>query len=102
MTKKNKKRPTYSQEFKAQALVKCEEIGITKTSKELGVAPATLNAWKRKATEKDKKPDGKPSYQDLEKENQRLRKELGYVNEINDILKKSTAIFSSKEMERSR
>ena len=41
---------------------------------------------------------GKPSYQELEAEIRRLKKELGYVAEINKVLKKSTAIFSSSEM----
>ena len=96
MLEKKRTRPTYSAEFKAQAVAKCLEIGVAKTSEELGVCGATLRVWKSKESRSDLKPPGKPSYGDLEKENQRLKKELGYVNEINDILKKSTAIFSSK------
>lgn len=97
MTEKKKKRPSYSSEFKTEAIGKCLKIGVSTTSKELGVAPSTLNKWLLNA-KGEPSADGKPSYQDLERENLRLKKELGYVNEINKILKKSTAIFSSGEM----
>jgi len=97
VTEKKKSRPTYSPEFKAESVAKCLEIGVSRTSKELGVAHATLTSWMLKA-KRGPTPDGKASYEELERENRRLRKELGYVNEINKVLKKSTAIFSSGEM----
>lgn len=98
MTDKKRTRPTYSEEFKAEALAKCSEIGVNRTSKELGVAVATLRNWSLKAGVGKPGADGKLSYQELEKENRRLKKELNYVGEINKVLKKSTAIFSSSEM----
>lgn len=98
MTEKNRKRPTYSPEFKQGALGKCREIGLNKTSQELGVAKATLKSWIAQEGLDNPKQPGKPSYQELEAENRRLKKELGYVSEINKVLKKSTAIFSSSEM----
>ncbi len=98
MNEKKRTRPTYSPEFKVEAVAKCAEIGVNRTSKELGVSPASLNKWCLAARSGPSAPDGKPSYQDLEKEILRLRKEMGYVNEINKILKKSTAIFSNGEM----
>ena len=97
MIEKKRGRPAYSSEFKEQAVAKCLEIGVKRTSEDLGVSTASLKLWVRKAKQ-GPKPDGKPSYADLEKENRRLKKELGYVSEINSILKKSTAIFSSREM----
>lgn len=98
MTEKKRTRPAYSAEFKAEALAKCSEIGVNRTSKELGVSAVTLKSWSFKANGEGHMLNGKPSYQDLEKENRKLKKELGYVNEINKVLKKSTAIFSSSEM----
>ena len=98
VTEKKRTRPTYSAEFKAEALVKCAEIGLNRTSQELGVARATLKSWSLRANSEGPALDNKPSYQDLEKENRRLKRELGYVNEINKVLKKSTAIFSNSEM----
>ena len=97
MTEKGKKRPTYSAEFKAEAVEMSEKIGVTRTSEELGVSPASLRNWVAQAG-KEQSRDGKPSYQDLEKEVARLRKEISYTNEINKVLKKSTAIFSNREM----
>ena len=38
------------------------------------------------------------AYSDLEKEVRRLKKENGYLKEINKVLKKSTAIFSAEHM----
>ena len=97
MTEKKRKRPTYSAEFKAEAIRKCRESSMNQTSKDLGVSVATLRNWLGKA-ETGPTEKGKPSYEDLEKKVQRLEKELGYVNEINSILKKSTAIFSVGEL----
>ena len=97
MTEKKRTRPTYSPEFKQGALGKCREIGINKTSQELGVARATLKSWMTQESSGSPQ-SGKPSYQELESEVRRLKKELGYVTEINKVLKKSTAIFSSGEM----
>ena len=97
MTEKKRTRPTYSPEFKQAALDKCRELGINRTSAELGVARITLKSWMAKQGFDSPKP-GKPSYQDLEAEVRRLKKELGYVTEINKVLKKSTAIFSRGEM----
>ena len=97
MSENKKTRPSYSTEFKAQAVAKCLEIGVNLTSEELGVSTASLKNWVLKSKQSPR-PDGKPSYEDLEREVRRLRKEIGYVSEINKILKKSTAIFSSEEM----
>ena len=97
MSEKKKSKPTFSLEFKAEAARKCLEIGINKTSLELGVSPSALRNWCLKGNSEACSKD-KPSYQTLEAENLRLKKELGYVSEINKILKKSTAIFSANEM----
>ena len=98
MIQKKRTRPTYSQEFKDQAVAKYLELGLTKTCKELGISAGSLRKWIDKSNYASPTSE-KPSYEDLEAENRRLKKELGYVSEINNILKKSTAIFSSKEMD---
>jgi len=45
-----------------------------------------------------KPSEGQKSYQQLAKENRRMAKEIGYLKEINKVLKKSTAIFSRDHM----
>ena len=42
-------RKTYTEEQKAAALAKVEEIGLTKASKELAISATTLSAWKKAA-----------------------------------------------------
>lgn len=86
MSEKTKTRPTYSPEFKAEAVAKCLNIGVNATSKELGIPSITLRSWMPKAV---KSPGEKPSYEDLEREVQKLRREVGYINEINRVLKKA-------------
>lgn len=101
MPDKKRTRPNYTTEFRTEAVRKCLETNANRVSKELGVSVATLRKWMAKA---ESTPDesAKPSYEDLESEVRKLKKELGYVNEINEILKKSTAIFSRSQMEDSR
>ena len=98
MTEKARKRQIYSSEFKAEAVAKCLNIGVNAVSKELGVTRATLSNWAERSEGQPSTTGTKPSYEDLEREVQKLRKEVGYINEINRILKKSTAIFSAGEM----
>ena len=45
MSEKTRKIPTYSPEFKAEAVAKCQNIGVNATSKELGVPSVTLRDW---------------------------------------------------------
>lgn len=99
MESEKKQRKYYSPEFKAEAVVLCKKIGLTKACEQLGVSSAALSRWKRKQPETSLSGShSKPSYEELEKEVRRLKKELGYVEEINRVLKKSTAIFSSSQM----
>ena len=97
MTDKKKTRPSYSPEFKREAVARGQKEGITKAAGDLGISAMTLKNWTLKAQQGPSEA-GKPSYRDLERENRKLRKELGYVTEINRILKKSTAILLSDEM----
>ena len=94
---------TYTEEFRREAVARSLAVGVTKTCEELGIVPSLLYGWKKKY-DKDTLANGptKLSYEDLEKENRRLKKELGYVEEINKVLKKSTAIFSSDQIKNSK
>lgn len=99
MEKTKRVRKTYTEEFKVEALARCETVGQKKASEELGVHPSVLQRWKREKSGGGPVRDKSwPSYGELEQEVRRLKKELDYVEEINRVLKKSTAIFSSKEM----
>ncbi|MGB0454074.1 MAG: transposase [Bacteriovoracaceae bacterium] len=95
------KKNSYSKEFKIQAVERCKVVGIKKASEELGVCTASLSNWKKlfdPSSDKSKSKD-KPTYEELQKEVIRLRKELGYVEEINDILKKVRQSFRTTSFE---
>ena len=98
MSEEKRTRPNYSVEFKADAVSKCLKIGVKKTSEELGVSRNSLADWVKRSERSEASISGKPSYEELEREIRKLKKENGYISEINRVLKKSTAIFSSKEM----
>lgn len=59
------------------------------TCKDLGIVVSVLNRWRKEySNDSSLKTKDKPSYEELEKENKRLRKEIGYIEEINEVLKK--------------
>ena len=89
----------YSNEFKQEAVARSKIVGISNACEELGVSKAALSRWRKEfSVGKLTKSKDKASYEDLEKEVRKLKKELGYIEEINRVLKKSTAIFSRHEL----
>lgn len=98
--KKRRKRRIFTEEFKREAVELVDKIGISKAEKELDIGNSVLRGWKKKLQNPESKSSSeKKSYSDLEKENRRLAKEIGYLKEINKVLKKSTAIFSNDQMD---
>lgn len=95
--KQRRPRRKFTAEFKSEAVELSREIGITKAAGELDVDGATLRSWRLKEESKGSS-NGKKSYAELERENRRQAKEINYLKEINKVLKKSTAIFSSDHM----
>ena len=99
MDTKERTTKSYSKEFKIEAIARSKVNGKRKTCEELGIAPSSLYRWSHEFSEQaPKSTANKPSYQDLEAEVKKLKKELGYVEEINRVLKKSTAIFSNSQI----
>ncbi len=101
MSKRKQRISKYSEEFKLEAVKLSDEVGPKQAAQDLGIGFSTLNNWRSRIKETgtvSKSSDIKKSYEDLEKENRKLKKELGYMKQINDVLKKSTAIFSSNQI----
>ena len=99
METKKRVKKVYNDEFKIQAVERLKLVGRKKTCEELGISHSALDRWKHEFGDNTASDSTeKPSYKQLEKENARLKRELGYVEEINRILKKSTAIFSSDQV----
>ena len=97
--KKRRKSRIFTEEFKQEAVELIEKIGITKAAAELDIGSAVLRGWREKyQAPKSQSSSGKKSYSELEKENRRMAKQIGYLKEISKVLKKSTAIFSNDQM----
>ena len=90
MDEKRKTQKRYGLEFKEEAVARCQKNGTTQASKKLGIPQVILNRWKHelKGRAKGETSKQKPSYEELEQENRRLKKEIGYTEEINRVLKK--------------
>lgn len=100
-----KKRQTYSQEFKVEAVNLASEKGFKQAGEDLGVHSTTIRDWAKKLQKGPQNSSVKSStktYEELEKENKKLKKELQYMEDINKVLKKSTAIFSSDQLKNSK
>jgi transposase len=97
-----RKYKSYTEEFKREAVARSQTVGAATVCKELGITSSTLYGWIKKYSDSPSSqgPKDRPSYEELEKENRKLKKELGYMEEINKVLKKSTAIFSSDQLKK--
>ena len=90
----------YDATFRQQAVELAQTSGkpYRDVARDLGVSVDTLRAWRQQqASQSDTKPvatTGKPS--ELERENQRLRRELVYTQRQREILKKALAICSEQ------
>jgi transposase len=106
-SKVKKKNRKFTEEFKAEAVILANKVGNSKAAKDLDLSESLVRAWKKKS-ELSKSPQSNSgtgssskikSYEDLERDVRRLSKEIGYLKEINSVLKKSTAIFSMGQLE---
>ena len=94
-----KPRKKYTLEFKQEAVQLAERIGVAKTAKELGLSYDNVNRWRKMGDlNSEKNNSTNASRAALEKELNKLRRENGYLKKINEVLKKSTAIFSNEHM----
>ena len=98
-------RGSYSEEFKVEAVNLANDKGFKQAAQDLGVHHSSIREWAKKLqtgpVNSSQKTAAK-TYEELEKENRRLKKELQYMVEINKVLKKSTAIFSSDQLKNSK
>lgn len=87
-----RRRPTYSPEFKAEAirLLRTSAEPVKKIARDLGVSVSTLEAW-MKAT---RPPSDPPLTTDERAELVQLRRDVQQLREERDILKKATAFFA--------
>lgn len=92
------KRPTYSDEFKRDAvrLVVEEGYSFKAACEAIGVCDATLRAWHRKLAPPPEPCGDDATVDELKAENARLRKQLRRTELEREILKKATAYFAKE------
>lgn len=89
------KRKRYTKEFREEAVKQITERGysVCDVSKRLGVSTKSLYVWLRTSgnSKQSRHPD---EFEQMRKENARLKNELKRVEEERDILKKAAAYFA--------
>ena|ERR1700737_4848356 len=92
-----KSQPSYTKEFKQQAVQLFETSGKTKTqiARDLGISDTTLCNWCREYREQREEAfPGKGHQTAVEEENRRLRREVEILKQEREILKKAMSIFA--------
>ncbi len=94
------KRPTYSAEFKRDAvrLVVEEGYSFKAACTAVGVCNATLRAWHAKLAPSPEPCGSDATLEELQAENARLRKQLKRAELEREILKKATAYFAKESL----
>jgi transposase len=90
----SKKKPTYSKEFKTEAIRLSVESGkaVSEVARELGIDSGLLYSWRQQARRQHQLPVS--DQETPEQEVKRLRRELDLVKQERDILKKAMAYFA--------
>lgn len=90
----------YDEDFKNRAVqMVLDGRGVNAVAKDLDVPRSCLGRWKKAYLERmdSAVPAGSRSASDMAAENERLRRELAYVSEQRDILKKTIRIFGEEQ-----
>lgn len=82
-------RNTYSKDFKAEALVLAQELGVAKAAERLGMSQCTLSKWRQNAK---KQLGGEQAVK--ENEYDKLAKEVVELRKANEILKAALGFFA--------
>jgi transposase-like protein len=92
-----KSQPTYTKEFKQQAVQLFGSSGKTKTqiARDLGISDSALSKWcKEFEKQREEAFPGKGHQSIIEEENRRLRRENEILRQEREILKKAVSIFA--------
>lgn len=97
-SKGKRKRRTFSEEFKRDAvnLVVVEGYTIAAAARAVGVLDGSLREWHRKYAPEPEPCGEGATIEELEAENKRLRKKLRDAEIEREILKKATAYFAKE------
>lgn len=78
----------YDHEFKQQAVLLSDEIGLAPAANQLGIPYQTLSEWRKKRTRE------KPAETDESKRLKQLERELRELREENEVLKDALGFFA--------
>ena len=93
----SKTQPTYTKEFKQQAVLLFETSGKSKThiARDLGISDSALSKWCKEFGERGEEAfPGKGHQTGIEEENRKLKRENEILRQERDILKKAVSIFA--------
>ena len=82
----------YTKEFREQAILLSDEIGVKKASEQLGVVYSTSVDWRKRRNTMRKENENVSSEPLTEREKQ-LMKEIAELKEANEILKDAMSFF---------
>lgn len=91
---RKRRRPTYSEEFKADAvrLVEEQNLTVARAARDLGIHQNTLRSWLEKTREVGEERLDEEERAELA----RLRREIRILREEREILKKAAAFFAKE------
>jgi transposase len=95
-----KSQPTYTKEFKQQAVQLVETSGKSKVqiARDLGVSDSALGKWCKEFGERGEEAfPGKVHQTAIEEENRKLKREVEILRQERDILKKAVSIFAQPQ-----
>ncbi len=96
----NKSQPTYTKEFKQQAVQLFESSGKNKTqiARDLGISDSALSKWCKEFGEHGQEAfPGKGHQTTMEEEIKHLRRENEILRQEREILKKAMSIFTQPQ-----
>jgi len=96
----SKIQPTYTREFKQQAVKLFETSGKSKTqiARDLGISDSALNKWCKEFGERGQEAfPGKGHQTSIEEEMRKLHREIEILRQERDILKKAVSIFAQPQ-----
>jgi len=97
----SKPQPTYTKEFKQQAVKLFETSGKSKTqiARDLGISDSALGKWCKEFGEQGEEAfPGKGHQSTIEEENRKLRRENEILKQEREILKKAMSIFAQPHL----
>jgi transposase len=86
---------SYTPAFKKEAVAMAKEIGSSETARKLGIPLANIDKWK---SGHSMKLASSPEQKELQDEIKKLKRQLEQAEAINEILKKTAAIFSKDHL----